>query len=87
MSKRVFVRGLNRATNSEALRKAFKDCGTVLDAKIAFDEAGRSRGYGFVTFERQEGAQRALELQGAVVDGAATSVQNLSSALPKTANW
>lgn len=87
MSKRVFVRGLNRATSSESLREAFTECGNVLDAKVAFDQEGRSRGFGFVTFERREGAQRALELQGTVVDGYPMSVQNLSSALPKTAGW
>lgn len=87
MSKRVFVRGLNRTTSSETLRMAFDGCGNVLDASVAMDTAGRSRGYGFVTFERAEGARRALELQGEMIDGAAMSVQNPSAALPKAASW
>jgi len=88
MSKRVFVRGLSRATSHESLRRAFTPCGNVLDAQIAKDEDGRSRGYGFVTFERAEGARRALDtLQGVVVDGCAMSIQNPNSALPKTGLW
>ncbi len=88
MTKRVFVRGLNRDTSSDALRQAFAGCGNVVDARIALDQAGRSRSYGFVTFERDEGARRAIDtLQGTVVAGSALMVQNASTALPKTSVW
>merc|ERR1719487_2173027 len=50
---KVFVGGLNPMTTTESLRQYFEAYGTVLDVSILADgETKKSRGFGFVEFER-----------------------------------
>jgi heterogeneous nuclear ribonucleoprotein A1/A3 len=52
------------------LREVFSEYGAVADAKIILDPAtGKSRGFGFVTFAEQAGAEKALVLDGQEIDG------------------
>ncbi|KAG5502735.1 hypothetical protein JKF63_04502 [Porcisia hertigi] len=60
----VFVKKLDAAVSAKALQAAFAKCGRVLSCKVALDSAGKSKGYGFVQFERAEGAKAALEMNG-----------------------
>jgi cold-inducible RNA-binding protein len=71
MSKKLFVGGLSWGTADAGLREAFEKYGTVLDAKVISDrETGRSRGFGFVTFEDDAAADRAVaEMNGREIDG------------------
>jgi RNA recognition motif-containing protein len=71
MSKKLFVGGLSWNTTNSDLQQAFEACGTVVEAKVVTDrETGRSRGFGFVTFEDEQGANRAIEeLDGSTIDG------------------
>ena len=71
MSKKLFVGGLSWNTDNHQLQQAFEACGAVAEAKVITDrETGRSRGFGFVTYEDAESAQRAVEeLNGSVLDG------------------
>jgi len=71
MSKKLFVGGLSWNTTNTELQQAFEACGTVAEAKVVTDrETGRSRGFGFVTFEDEQGATRAIEeLDGSTLDG------------------
>jgi RNA recognition motif-containing protein len=59
---KLFVGGVSfRATNDD-LADHFSPYGTVVDAKIIMDrETGRSRGFGFVTFETPEQAAEAKQ--------------------------
>ena len=69
-SKKVFVGGLAWATNDATLADFFSQCGDVVDAKVIADrETGRSRGFGFVTFEDESASQKAVELDGEELDG------------------
>ena len=53
----IFVARLNYETESDRLREVFEAFGEVDSAKVIFDKfTGRSRGFGFVTFEDDEGA-------------------------------
>ncbi|MBQ1927048.1 MAG: hypothetical protein II180_13120 [Proteobacteria bacterium] len=62
MSKKLFVGGLAWATTDASLRAAFEAYGTVIEAKVICDHAtGRSRGFGFVTFESEADASAARE--------------------------
>ncbi|XP_027015577.2 protein boule-like isoform X3 [Tachysurus fulvidraco] len=57
---RIFVGGLDLKTNENDLRRFFSGYGTVKEVKIVTDHAGLSKGYGFVTFETAEDAQKIL---------------------------
>ncbi|NXW55206.1 BOLL protein, partial [Eurystomus gularis] len=58
---RVFVGGIDLKTNENDLRTFFAQYGTVKEVKIVNDRAGISKGYGFITFETQEDAQKILQ--------------------------
>ncbi|NXL57885.1 BOLL protein, partial [Chordeiles acutipennis] len=58
---RIFVGGIDFKTNESDLRKFFAQYGTVKEVKIVNDRAGVSKGYGFITFETQEDAQKILQ--------------------------
>ncbi len=71
MGKKLFVGGLAWATNDESLMKAFEEHGTIEEAKVISDrDTGRSRGFGFVTFETEENAIAAQKaMDGQEMDG------------------
>lgn len=71
MSKKVFVGGLSWNTDEQGLRQAFERFGDVSDARVITDrESGRSRGFGFVTYNEAEAANQAIaELDGTELDG------------------
>ncbi|NXH10975.1 BOLL protein, partial [Bucco capensis] len=58
---RIFVGGIDFKTKENDLRTFFTQYGTVKEVKIVNDRAGVSKGYGFVTFETQEDAQKILQ--------------------------
>ena len=71
MSKKLFVGGLSWDTTDEGLRTAFERFGAVTEAKVITDrDTGRSRGFGFVTFEAEGDATTAIsEMDGSTLDG------------------
>ncbi len=71
MGKKVFIGGLSWNTNDDTLRHAFEPFGNVDDAKVIQDrDTGRSRGFGFVTYSDNEGAQKAISaMNGKELDG------------------
>jgi RNA recognition motif-containing protein len=78
MTKKLFVGGLSFNTTEEGLREAFAAFGTVVEAKVITDrDSGRSRGFGFVSFENDEDAERALEkMNGTELDGRSLRVDH-----------
>jgi RNA recognition motif-containing protein len=62
MSCKLFIGGLSWNTTDESLRSKFEEFGIVEDAVVLkFRETGRSRGFGFVTFQNTEEAEAAIE--------------------------
>ncbi|XP_034133102.1 protein boule isoform X2 [Drosophila guanche] len=55
---RIFVGGISGDTTEADLTRVFSAYGTVKSTKIIVDRAGVSKGYGFVTFETEQEAQR-----------------------------
>lgn len=45
---------------TEALKEAFQDAGDIVSAVVMRDQAGTSRGFGFVNFEKPEAADKAV---------------------------
>ena len=71
MSKKLFVGSLSWDTNDESLRNAFSAHGEISEAVVVSDrDTGRSRGFGFVTFEDDDAADKAVAaLNGTELDG------------------
>ncbi|KAM7444551.1 Cinnamyl-alcohol dehydrogenase Flavonol reductase/cinnamoyl-CoA reductase [Porites harrisoni] len=69
--KRLYVGSLSFNTDDNSLRDHFDQIGRVSDARVVTDrETGRSRGFGFVTFEEEGDVQKAInELDGGDLDG------------------
>ncbi|KAI0211606.1 Protein boule [Lamellibrachia satsuma] len=58
---RIFVGGIAANTTEVELKQYFMAYGAVKDCKIIADRAGVSKGYGFVTFETQEDAEKIIK--------------------------
>lgn len=68
--KKVFVRNLSFDTGDEALRNAFAGFGAISEAVVIINKAtGRSKGFGFVTFETAEDASKAIANSSIDIDG------------------
>jgi hypothetical protein len=78
-NRKIFVRGLAWGTTSEGLKDAFAAYGSITEGGVAIDKAsGKSRGFGFITFETAAGAQAALREPNKNIDGRQTTC-NLAS--------
>jgi len=71
MSKKLFVGSLSWGVNDDSLRDAFSVHGPISEAVVISDrDTGRSRGFGFVTFEDDDAADKAVAaLNGTELDG------------------
>ena len=65
----IYVGNLDFKVNESDLIEAFEAYGTVASAKIIIDKfSDRSKGFGFVTMENQDEANKAInELNGATL--------------------
>jgi RNA recognition motif-containing protein len=85
MPKKLFVGGLSWNTTDEGLRGAFERFGGVAEAKVITDrETGRSRGFGFVTFDNAEAGQAAMsQMDGSQLDGRTIKVNEAQERAPR----
>ena len=76
MANKIFVGGLSWGTTNEQLGEAFEQYGDISEAVVITDrETGRSRGFGFVTFEDSQAAQEAIDnMDGTTLDGRTINV-------------
>ncbi|UJR31981.1 hypothetical protein I4U23_019454 [Adineta vaga] len=58
---RIIVRNLNFKVNEDKLKAAFEKCGTSIKNISIVSRNGVSKGFGFVTFDKLEDAQKAIE--------------------------
>ncbi|KAL1919818.1 uncharacterized protein VTP21DRAFT_1749 [Calcarisporiella thermophila] len=57
----VYVKNLDTEMTDEQFREMFAKYGSITSAVVQRDENGKSKGFGFVNFERHEDASRAVE--------------------------
>jgi RNA recognition motif-containing protein len=62
MRNKLFVGNLAYTTTAEDLKVVFRACGTLNSLKvITSQDTGQSKGFAFVEYSNEEGAERALE--------------------------
>ena len=85
MAHKVFVGSLSWDTTDDSLRQAFSQAGNVLTANVITDRfSGRSRGFGFVEYETEEEANKAIELwNGKELDGRTLTVNEARPMEPR----
>ncbi|GMY15805.1 small RNA-binding protein 11, chloroplastic-like [Fagus crenata] len=77
-ASKLFVKGISFSTTEETFAEAFSKFGEVTEAKIIMDKArNRSKGFGYVSFAKEDEAQRALtDMNGKLLDGRVVFVDN-----------
>jgi cold-inducible RNA-binding protein len=86
MSKKLFVGGLSWNTTDAGLRQAFQQFGEIAEAKVIMDrDTGRSRGFGFITFNNDEDAVNAINaMNGSNLEGRTIKVNEAEDKGPRT---
>lgn len=75
MQKKLFIGNLDWGISSEDLAEIFSEFGVVTESIIIKNERGQSKGFGFVTFENGEDADKAIQaLDGKEVRGRTIAV-------------
>ena len=85
MAKKIYVGNLPWSTTSASLETLFSAHGTVRSAEVISDrDTGRSRGFGFVEMESDEGCQAAIQaLNGTEMEGRAITVNEARERSPR----
>ncbi|PKI83232.1 hypothetical protein MVES1_003221 [Malassezia vespertilionis] len=79
-TQKCFVGGLPQTVTQDSFRKLFQQFGHVLDSTVMMDkDTGRPRGFGFVTFEDDEGVEKTLATQPLLLDGKPIEVKRAQS--------
>jgi len=80
-SKKLYVAGVSWNTTDDGLYNFFSRFGTVMSAQVQRDRPnGKSRGFGFVTFDDPTSAEKVISEQNLTLDGRKLEIK---SAIPR----
>ncbi|KAM6248701.1 polyadenylate-binding protein 1-like isoform 1-T1 [Porphyrio hochstetteri] len=66
----VYIKNFGDDMDDDRLREIFSKFGKTLSVKVMMDSTGRSKGFGFVNFEKHEEAQKAVaDMNGKEING------------------
>ena len=65
----LYIKNISEAVTDERLRDEFKAFGTIVNATVMKDDAGKSKGFGFVCYTTPDEATKAVsEMNGKIID-------------------
>ncbi|MDE2001114.1 MAG: RNA-binding protein [Patescibacteria group bacterium] len=77
MAKKLYVGGLPYSTTQDELKDEFSKAGAVTSAMVIMDKmTGRSKGFGFVEYESDDDAAKAIEMFNGQMFGGRTLTVN-----------
>jgi len=65
----IFIKNLHKSIDNKSLYDTFASFGNILSCKVATDEQGNSKGYGFIHYDTQEAADKACIVNGKLLEG------------------
>lgn len=84
----IFIKNLDKSIDHKVLFDTFSLFGNILSCKIAMDENNNSLGYGFVHYDNQESAQKAVaKVNGKLISGAKVYVGPFISRKERSSNY
>jgi len=77
-NKSVYIGNLTFEVTEDEIRQAFSNCGEVTTIRLPkFQDTGKPRGFGYVTFDTVEARDNALQCNGMELAGRSIRVQNV----------
>ena len=74
----IFVGNISYKCTENDLKKFFKDCGKVLDVRLAKKPDGKLKGFAHVDFENKEAMEKAVKKNGQELQGRALKIDKSS---------
>jgi len=68
----IFIKNLDPEIGAKELHDTFSAFGNILSCKVSLDENGQSKGYGFVHFESESSAKKAISKVNGMIMGSKT---------------